>query len=119
MIDPKLFTVEGLLTAMLRESAFDERNWRMYAEIIPAYMPPHPRPDTRPACVVKLGSAFLRHSAGHVQGYFWDIYGDNFDKPEWALLALLRAPLPTFWMKRTQDALKDSEEFGSTFKLSK
>lgn len=120
MIDPKLFTVEGLLTAMLKESAFDDRNWRMFAEIIPDYMPPYPRPDTRPTCVVKMGGSFLRYSHGPVQGYFWDVYGDNFDKPEWALLALLHAPVPPFFMKRMQDAMKDSESFGCvTFKLPK
>lgn len=120
-IEPSLFTVKGLLKVLL----FDEHGydmfgdiWRAYAEIIPNYMPPYPREDTRPSCVVKCGEAFLRHSAGPKQGFFWDIYGDDFIKPELALVALLHAPTPPFFLKRPNDALRDSEGFGSiTIKL--
>lgn len=94
MIDPSLFTVERLLATMLDDVAGNVDKWRKFAEIIPKYMPPHPREDTRPRCVVRLGDSFLRHSAGPRQGYFWDMYGDDMRTPEMALLALLRAPIP-------------------------
>ena len=36
----------------------------------------------------------LRHSRGPVQGYLWDIYGDDFQSLGIALLALSQAPEP-------------------------
>jgi hypothetical protein len=59
-----------------------------------------PREGTRPTCVVKLGRSFLRYSHGPRQGYFWDAYGDDMHTPERALLALLRAPVHPFAIKR-------------------
>jgi hypothetical protein len=109
VIDPKLFTVERLLKALL----FDiyDNAWQQHAEIVPEYMPPYPSKDTRPRCVVKLGSSFLRCSGGPVQGYFWDIYGDDMFSPELALLALLQAPVPPWLLRRGRlDEL--SESFG-------
>jgi|SRR5579859_4423315 len=94
MIDPKLFTVERLLWVMLNPDG-NGHYWRAQAEIITDYMPPHPRPETRPTCVVRFGKSFLRHSCGPRQGHFWDIYGDDYQSPELALLALASAPVPT------------------------
>ena len=39
-------------------------------------------------------SVFLRHSCGPKQGFFWDVYGDNFQEIELAILALSCAPYP-------------------------
>lgn len=122
MINPKLFTVESLLEVLLEDKHFqrDTRNdtWRKHAEIVPDYMPPYPQKDTRPTCQVRCGDAWLRYSRGPKQGFFWDIYGDDFGNPALALMALLQAPVPTFFLKHPDDALKDSEGFGSvTFTL--
>lgn len=69
--------------------------WREDCEIIPAYMPPYPRADTQPKCVVRhVSGAFLRHSKGPRQGHGWDIYGDDYHNPELALIALSQAPPP-------------------------
>ena len=100
MIDPSLFTVESLLAVMLDDMSGDLDAWKKHAEIIPKYMPPYPREDTRPTCVVKLGDSFLRYSHGPRQGYFWDMYGDDMQSPERALLALLRAPVHPFALTR-------------------
>lgn len=112
------------------------QTWQLDCEIIPEYMPPFPREDTRPTCVLKYVSPkatpcqillpkggsgmvrtsvceyeqelhpnsvenpikapdwFLRHSKGPLQGYFWDMYGDDFLKPELALWALAHASAP-------------------------
>lgn len=94
MIDPKLFTVESLLAVMFYDTYGNVDAWRKQAEIIPAYMPPFPSADTRPTCVVRLGSSFLRYSHGPRQGYFWDIYGDDLGTPADALWALIHAPIP-------------------------
>lgn len=81
----------------------DHEWWRAECEIIPGYMPPYPREDTRPACVVRYkfvdkrdgeAGCFLRHSGGARQGFFWDIYGDDLLRPELALVALAQAPTP-------------------------
>lgn len=39
-------------------------------------------------------TSFLRYSAGPKQGFFWDIYGENFQSFELAIIALSEAPLP-------------------------
>lgn len=94
MIDPKLFTVERLL-AELFDHCFGNRDvWRQQAEIIVDYMPPFPRPNTRPSVVVRFEEVFLRHSKGPLQGHSWDIYGDDYMTAELALIALLEAPIP-------------------------
>ena len=73
--------------------------WHAQCEIVPDYMPPFPSPDTRPTVVVRHNNgteypAFLRHSRGPRQGFFWDIYGDDMQSVELAILALSRAPYP-------------------------
>ena len=99
MIDPNLFTVERLLAVILDDMSGNPDTWKKHAEIILKYMPPFPREDTRPTCVVKLGKSFLRYSHGPRQGYFWDAYGDDMQSPERALMALLRAPVHPFALK--------------------
>lgn len=94
MVDPSLFTVERLLAVMFDDSSGNRDKWRAEAEIIADYMPPYPRADTRPICVVRFRDSFLRHSKGPRQGHFWDMYGDDYLSPELALMALLEAPVP-------------------------
>lgn len=94
MIDPALFTVERLLATMLDDMHGNVDRWRKYAEIIPKYMPPYPSAETRPSCVVRWRDNYLRYSKGPRQGFSWDIYGDDMQTPELALLALLQAPVP-------------------------
>ena len=73
-----------------------EQHWHKGCEVIDGYMPPYPRPDTRPSCVVRYApfNCFLRYSKGPRQGFFWDTYGDAMDSIELALLALANAPAP-------------------------
>jgi len=116
MIDPKLFSLETLIEALLNDSL--QPSWRRQCEIVPNYMPPYPSKDTRPAVVVKLRETFLRYSKGPRQGFFWDIYGDDFMTPELALLALLEAPVPPWLLRRGEDAQRASKSFGCiTFEL--
>lgn len=72
--------------------------WQHECEIIPAYMPPFPGDDTRPRCVVMhvVGDHeyFLRYSKGPWTGTDWDTYGDDFKRPELALVELAKAPPP-------------------------
>ena len=73
--------------------------WHAQCEIIPDYMPPHPGPDTRPRVVVRHNNgteypAFLRYSRGPKQGFFWDVYGDDMQDVELAIIALSQAPYP-------------------------
>lgn len=96
MIDPKLFTVERLLAEMLDDGHGNRDRWRKFAEIVPGYMPPFPRNDTKPKVVVCYDKSFLRYSKGPQQGYSWDTYGDDFQTAELALLALMQAPVPPF-----------------------
>ncbi len=71
-----------------------DQKWHESCEIIPDYMPPYPLPDTKPRVVVCCPKGFLRHSKGPAQGFFWDIYGDNMQSIELAIIALSRAPYP-------------------------
>lgn len=100
MIDPSLFTVESLLAAPLDDMHGGRDMWRKHARIVRDYMPPFPRPGTRPICVVQFEGSFLRYSNGPRQGHFWDCYGDDYFRPEIALIALLQAPIPPFLIHR-------------------
>lgn len=84
-------TVESIVRAYFDSNPCD---WRVYAKIIPDYMPPYPRPDTRPRCVVEFRGQFLRYSCGPRQRCFWDGYGDDFQTPGLALKALMEAECP-------------------------
>ena len=72
--------------------------WQHECQIIPDFMPNFPREDTKPTCVIRhvTGESheFLRYSNGPLQGFFWDIYGDDFHSPELALVALSQCPPP-------------------------
>jgi hypothetical protein len=70
--------------------------WHRDCEIVPNYMPPFPRADTKPRVIVRhRNGASLRYSAGPRQGYYWDHYGDDMITVELAILALAEAPDPT------------------------
>lgn len=91
--DPGQFNLDQLIRVLLTQ------HWMHECKIIPDYMPPYPRPETRPTCQVcypyEDGTAsWLRYSAGPLQGYFWDLYGGNMYTPELALLAISQAPAP-------------------------
>jgi hypothetical protein len=92
-MDASKFDAHRLVCLLLTQ------HWMHECKIIPDYMPPFPREDTRPTCqvhyVYKDGSdTGLRYSKGPLQGYTWDIYGDDFHSPELALIALSQAPAP-------------------------
>lgn len=91
--DPAKFNMDRLIRLMLTQ------HWMHECEIIPDYMPPYPGRDTRPTCVVRYtydsgSTAFLRHSVGPLQGYFWDAYGEDLHTPEMALICISQAPAP-------------------------
>lgn len=100
MIDPKLFTVERLLETFLNDCYGNRDKWRANAEIVPNYVSPHAPPGESPRCVVRYkhphddGYSFLRHSKGPRQGHSWDVYGDDYQTPELAFMALLDAVVP-------------------------
>ena len=73
--------------------------WQHECVIIPDYMPPYPKENTKPRCVVmyvgkKGDETFLRHSNGPLTGTSWDCYGDDFLNPELALFELSKASPP-------------------------
>jgi hypothetical protein len=76
------------------------QHWMHECKIIPDYMPPFPSATTRPTCQIQYTyedgtTTHLRHSNGPLQGFFWDIYGDDFHSPELAVAMLAQAPAPT------------------------
>lgn len=86
----------GKLAALLLD-----QDWHKQCDIVPDYMPPFPREDTRPTVQVRFNNGseyppFLRHSCGPKQGFFWDIYGDDMQTVELAVLALSQAPAPRY-----------------------
>lgn len=83
-----------LVDTILGIDADGSHRWRRDCAIVPDYMPPNPSRATKPRCVVRHGDWFLRCSAGPIQGYFWDVYGDDMHRPEWAIVALSQAPVP-------------------------
>ncbi len=84
---------EQLIKYLLNQS------WHKKCEIIPDYMPPNPGENTKPSVQIKYNNGsdyppFLRYSKGPQQGFFWDMYGDDFHNVELALIALSQAPAP-------------------------
>lgn len=78
-----------------------EEPWHNKCEIIPDYMPKYPREETRPTVQVRYndGSEYppmLRYSRGPKQGFFWDLYGEDMQTVELAILALHQAPTPLY-----------------------
>lgn len=91
--DPAQFDLARLVNVLLSQ------HWMHKCKIDPVYMPPYPSADTHPTCQVHYTYADgsmtgLRYSRGPLQGYFWDVYGDDFHFPELALVALSVAPAP-------------------------
>ena len=74
--------------------------WHEKCEIIPEYIHPNANPkNVAPKVVIifndeTLYPPFLRFSKGPNQGYFWDVYGDDFQTLELAIVALSKAPAP-------------------------
>ncbi|UIF90919.1 hypothetical protein [Cupriavidus sp. UYPR2.512] len=84
--------------ANLAEMLLDQP-WHAQCEIIPHYMPRYPSPETKPEVQIRFNNGkehppFLRYSKGPAQGFFWDIYGEDFQSIELAIVALSRAPAP-------------------------
>jgi hypothetical protein len=78
-----------------------DESWHEKCEIIPDYMPKYPREETLPTVQVRYndGSEYppmLRYSKGPKQGFFWDIYGEDMQTVELAILALSKAPTPHY-----------------------
>nr|WP_250808433.1 hypothetical protein [Neorhizobium tomejilense] len=91
--DPAQFDMVKLVNRLLSQ------HWMHECEIIPRYMPPNPGDDTRPTCQVRYTyedgtMAFLRYSKGPMQGYFWDMYGEDMGSPERALICISQSPAP-------------------------
>lgn len=80
--------------------------WHTRCEIIPQYRPPYASVDDPSLCVIRYNGdngddaststhkTFLQYSKGPAQGFFWDIYGDDFQNIELAIIALSSAPVP-------------------------
>lgn len=108
IIDPN-----KLLDFILNDCAGNINKWWQLVEFVKDYMPPFPRPDTKPTkCSVKCGETFLRDLGRGV--FVWDIhYGEasEFFTPEQGLLALMKAPVPPHLLKsevwNTQTEIKD------------
>lgn len=91
--DPAQFDVDRIVRLLLTQ------HWMHECQIVPDYMPPYPGKDTKPTCQVRFvyesgDETFLRYSNGPLQGYFWDIYGDDMHSPEVALIAISQSPAP-------------------------
>ena len=92
--------------------------WHRNCTVIPDYMPPYPSEKTRPTLQIRFSfgpdddRVFLRYSHGPKQGFLWDIYGDDFQSMELALLALSRAPTPQRACMTFNLKLADAEKPG-------
>lgn len=117
MIDRNLIDPKKLIEALLYTSYGNVNQWINLVEIVPDYMPPFPRDDA-PKIVVRClvnpdepapgpgirtsRHAYLRtsgHAGWRCGGYFWDGYGDGFLSVEYALLAVVHAPVPPDLLK--------------------
>lgn len=94
MIDSSLFTVEKLIESMLD---IENNVWR--GEVMIKVN--HKQRNGPAGCVVQIRNSFLRYSKGPMQGYFWDVYGDDFLTPELAILSLMQAPIPPFLIEKS------------------
>lgn len=103
MIDPSMFDVGRLVRGLLGiDWSMPGNAWREDCEIIVEYQPSNP--ILPPRCVVRhVSGSFLRHSKGPRQGHGWDMYGDDYQTPELALLALAIAPPPPAVIARLTD----------------
>lgn len=85
-----LVNVEKLLEHLLKY------RWQYECKIICDFLPPCSRHDTKPKLVVyhPYYESFLRYSRGPHSVPAWDVYGDDFQTVELALIALMNAPAP-------------------------
>lgn len=97
-------------------------DWRNECVIIPNYMPPYPRPETKPACVVfhlktdsflrfEDGTNNIRSEFSSSENYFWDVYGTNFQTIEFANEALEKTSKPPFCKPYVEYVIKLTEGF--------
>ena len=96
MIDVSIFNMEKLVENLLGiDWATPGNKWREDCEVIPDYRRPLGGDAT--LCVVRHipSGSFLRYSKGPHQGHGWDIYGDDYQTPEMAVIALSQAPPPS------------------------
>jgi hypothetical protein len=101
MIDKTMIDPKRLLDLILDDAAGNINPWWSMVEFVKDYMPPYPRPDTRPTrWSVKCGESYLRDLG---RGYFcWDIhYGEDseMNSPEGCVRALMQAPVPPHLLK--------------------
>ena len=94
----RILKVDDVDVEKLIEIFLDEP-WHYECRILPEYMPPHPQESTRPTVQVHFRpdvehNPCLRYSHGPKQGFFWDVYGDDFQSVELAIVALAQAPAP-------------------------
>lgn len=95
MFDKVKFDVGRLVSELLGiDWTMPGNAWRKDCDIIPDYRPRNPVLDARCVVLHVPSGAYLRHSKGPRQGHSWDIYGDDYQCPELALIALSKAPPP-------------------------
>ena len=84
--------------AELKRLMFKHSAWVRDCEILVSPSSEAKNSDEPPAVFIRYKAgeeyAYLRHSKGPLQGYFWDIYGDDFQSAALATLALYSAPPP-------------------------
>ncbi len=101
MIDTSKINGQKLIDLMLDDCGGNINKWWRKVEFVENYMPPYPTEDTKPTKVsIKCENSFLRH-LGHGR-YVWDFhYGEDseFGTHENALLCLMEAPVPPFFLK--------------------
>lgn len=68
--------------------------WHLEVEVVEDYMPPYPRPETRPSIQVRWRGSFLRQGGSAFNPFFWDMYGKEFLTVQFAWLAVAQAPAP-------------------------
>lgn len=77
-----------------------DQNWHKECEIIQNHKY---RDGSEVKVLIKYPNehqdTFLRYSKGHKQCYFWDVYGNDFNTVELAILALSKAPIPMNYRK--------------------
>lgn len=97
-------SMEGrALAAEEREVRFQQylldQPWHSRCDIIRDYTCRPTRRKTRPTVQVRYNDGsehppFLRYSCGPKQGFFWDVYGEDFQDVQLAVIALSKAPAP-------------------------
>lgn len=90
MIDASCINVPILIEAMLNIENVPGNWWRRDCEFVTKER------GGRSILAIRHAPTgrYLRHSKGPVQGHSWDMYGDDYMRPEWALIALSMAPAP-------------------------